>query len=348
MNPSRIASDHGQIGSTASGPVARIVSLAGPRRLVWREEPLPAAAPAGMLLCATTVSAISPGTELAAWVGLPPLRDGTGYPRVQGYCNVARVLDVGAGVDGFDRGDRILSFQSHRSHFVLPAADVLLRLPIDASAESLACTYLFHLGHNAVLRAGVRLSSRVVVIGLGALGLASVAMAARAGAEVVAVSAHDRPREIAQRLGAQAVCGRSDLPARRGPGADVVIVTTNTWSDWQLALESAAMRGTIAVLGFPGRGQPPGDFNPLDSRHFYTKQLRIEAVGLSPEHPDARGFLRFNERDNLAYLSAELCAGRLDASVLISGELPAEQIERAYERLIERRDSPVTYLLRWD
>jgi NADPH:quinone reductase-like Zn-dependent oxidoreductase len=326
---------------------SRVVSLVGARQLVWLDEALPSTAPAGALLCETIVSAISPGTELAAWTGLPPLRDATGYPRVQGYCNVARVLDVGSGVSGFAAGDRVLSFQSHRSHFVLAADDVLLRLAETASADAVACTYLFHLGHNAVLRGGVRLSSHVLVIGLGALGLTSVAMARAAGAQVVAASAHERARALALQMGARAACSRDAVAGQIGPGADVVIITTNAWSDWQLALQSTAMRGTIAVLGFPGRSQAPGDFNPLDSRYFYAKQLRIEAIGLSPERPDARGHARFNERDNLAFIYGEICTGRLDSSLLVSGTFPATQIERAYEALLERRDSPVTYLLRW-
>ena len=127
----------------------------------------------------------------------------------------------------------------------------------------------------------------------------------------------------------------------------MVIVTTNSWADWQIALRSAGQRATVAVLGFPGRGQASCDFNPLDSRWFYAKQLRIEAVGLSPALPDARGFARFNERDNLRWLSDEICAKRLPASLLISGTFPAEQIEQAYLALIARTDSPVTYLLRW-
>jgi NADPH:quinone reductase-like Zn-dependent oxidoreductase len=331
---------------------ARIVRLLGPRQIAWQHETLPLQAPAGGVLCETLVSAISPGTELAAYCGAPPLRDGPGYPRLQGYCNVARVLEVGAGVAGvaqLEAGDRILSFTSHRSHFVLSASDVLLRLDDRARAEDLACAYLFHLGYNAVLRADVRAGSRVLVLGIGTLGLAAVAMARAAGATVTAVSDHERARALALHLGAAQAVARTDLaPAPAADaGSDVVIVTTNTWADWRIALAAAAPRGTLAVLGFPGRTEAPGDYNPLDSRQFYAKQLRIEAVGMSPERPDPRGFARFNERDNLRWLAGEIGAGRLDASALVSGVFPAERIEDAYRALLDRRDAPVTYLLRW-
>ncbi len=324
---------------------ARVVWLNGPHALEFREEPLPSDAE---LLCETIVSAISPGTELAAYTGVAPLRPGVAYPRLQGYCNVARVLR--SDVPGYSVGDRVLSFTSHRSHFALKADEVLFRLNDDMDAGRIACAYLYHLGYNAVLRAGVRAGSRVLVIGLGALGLTSVAMAAIAGAEVHAISNHDRPRALALAMGADGVHGRDDEPALAATldsGADVVISTVNGWEDWQAALRLAGQNGVIACLGFPGRGQDAPRHNPFDSQYFYMKQLRIEAVGWSPEGDDSRGFLRFNERANLGWIAGLIASERLDPDLLISARYPAEAIEQAYRDLIARKDAPVTYLLDW-
>lgn len=325
--------------------MASVVSLRAPGTLELQAQPLP---PVGAddLLCETIVTAISPGTELAAYRGLPPLRPGPVYPRLQGYCCVGKVLMVGSGVSGFVLGDRILSFTSHRSHFVLPADDALVRLPPQITSEDAACAYLFHLGYNAVLRSGVRAGSNVAVIGLGALGLTAVAMAVRAGATVMAVSDHASPSAIASEFGAMRLLSRQEASTCEAL-VDVVISTTNSWADWQLALQLAAPMGTLAVLGFPGRGEPGPVSNPLDSKHFYLKQLRIEAVGYSPERSDARGFNRFNERANLSFLIGEIVAGRLHPARLVSGEYPGAQIAEAYEALLARKDNAITYLLRW-
>ena len=322
---------------------ATIVWLTAPRTLELRVDPLPAPS-AGAISCTTIVSAISPGTELAAWSGAAPLRPGTGFPRLQGYCNVARVTAIAPDVSGIAVGDRVLTFSSHRSAFNVPATDVLLKLPEGVDAGRMAVTYLFHLGYNAVLRSGVRPGHRVLVIGLGALGLASVAMAAAAGADVTALSNHPGPAAKAQALGARAVLTRSDAL----PSADITISTTNGWDDWDRALAATAPLGTIAVLGFPGRGQDSPQRNPLTSEHFYVKQLRIEAVGLSPSSSDPQGFLRFNERDNLAWIAARIADGRLDANQLISGRYAGTDIARAYEDLWMRRGDPTTYLLEWN
>lgn len=325
-----------------SGTTARVVWLDGPGDIALRDEPL-ASPGAGEVLCQTIVSAISPGTELAAWRGAPPLRPGNPYPRVQGYCNVARVVEAGAQVEGVKPGDRVLTLQSHRSHFTCAADSIYHVLPEGADADRTAATYLFHLGYNAVLRSGVRPGHKVLVIGLGALGLTSVACARLAGAEVVAVSGQAAPAKIARGYGARDVVGRDgDLG-----DFDVIILTTNGWADYDLALRAAAQNGTIACLGFPGREAAPGDYNPLAAEHFYNKQLRIEAVGFSPLENDARGFARFNVRDNIAFLARAIGDGRLDPAAILSGRYACENIAQAYADLDARKDDAVTYLLDW-
>ncbi|MBA2919764.1 zinc-binding alcohol dehydrogenase [Sphingomonas sp. CGMCC 1.13658] len=325
---------------------AKVAWLTAPGRLEFRHEELPPPQP-GEMLCETIVTAISPGTELAAYTGKPPLRPSVVYPRLQGYCSVARVLESSA--EGFSRGDRVLSFASHRSHLTLPAGEVLLKLPDEADAGKIACTYLYHLGYNAVLRSGVRPGSRVLVIGLGALGLTSVTMACIAGADVHAISDQARPAAIASLLGAQTWRRDQERPLQEAldGGADVVITTVSGWDDWQRALRLAGQNATLACLGFPGRGEPPPSQNPFDSQYFYMKQLRIEAVGWSPEVNDNRGFLRFNERENIAWLASLIWSGRLDPASLVSGTYDGLELGQAYEDLLMRRNSAVTYLLKW-
>jgi len=331
---------------------ASVVYLEAPRELEIRKEKLATKSlGAGEILCETLLTAISPGTELGAYAGLPALRAGVAYPRLQGYCNVARVLAVGPGVSDVRCDDRVLSFASHRSHYVMAAAGVLLVLSHGADADEIVCTYLYHLGYDAVLRANVHAGSRVLVVGLGVLGLTSVAMAGVAGARVFALSNHSIPQRTAMEFGATAAFSRNNLQGLRAALtedlADVVIVTSNSWDDWLICLEMAAMRGVIACLGFPGRGQAPASLNPLDSRFFYAKQLQIMAVGMSPEKRDARGFLRFNERDNMKFLVHLIETKRLRPRMLVSGTYAADDIDQAYRDLLVRKDSAITYLLRW-
>ena len=330
---------------------ADVVWLKAPKRIEIQRSVVARPGP-HEILCATIVSAISPGTELAAFQGLPPLREGAVYPRLLGYCNVARVEAVGSSVTLASPGDRILSFMSHRSAFLLPEADILYKLPPGADAERLALTYLFHLGYNVVLRGGVCLGSRVLVLGLGVLGCTTVAACSNAGAQTSVLSGHANSFRTAQRFGGIRAFSRAkpqDLAAyAKSQPFDLVVVTTSSWQDLDLALKCARPLGKVVLLGFPGRDGKMPSKNPLPPELFYGKQLQIEAVGFSPEYADARGFNRFNERTNLKFLAEEIIAGRLDARSLISGKISGQRIVQAYQALEKRKKGEKTFLLWWE
>lgn len=306
------------------------------------------------ILCQTLITAISPGTELGAYTGLPSLRSGIDYPRLLGYCNVARVIGVGGAVSGVKIGDLVLTFGAHVSHFVIPQEKVLYRLKPGDDPREIVVAYLYHLGYSAVIDCGIRAGSRVAVIGMGLLGLTSVAMSKIAGAEVIGFSKRNKLENKESSHGAFRVLSTKEPGSKfegafDGFGADVVITTSNYWSDWKVAMELAGYRATIACLGFPGRGESDRDLelNPLDSKYFYAKQLTIKSVGLMPENIDSRGFLRFNERANISYIANLISNRTLSASALISAEYPYYQLESAYKQLLQSRGSAITFLLKW-
>ncbi len=330
---------------------SRVATLRSPGILAFEVEELSLNLDANDILCESLVSVISPGTELAAYRGAPPLRSGISYPRVVGYCNVARVIAKGVGVCSIELGDRVLTLQSHRSHFQSNVSEILCLVPSGISSREAACSYLYQLGYNSVLRGGVRLGSTVGVVGMGALGLTSVAMAALAGGRVFGLSDYEGANDRVCRLGGLACFSRKDtevffaaLGKRR---AQVIVSTTGDWSDWRIALDAAGDQGTVVVLGFPGRESNDIPLNPLDSRTFYTKQLRLIAAGHSPRLPDPNGFLPFNLRDNIERILGWIATGVLQPSWLLSGEFEGSAIKEAYESLLRRENGAITYSLTW-
>lgn len=332
-----------------------IVELAGPRRIALRSATLDLhGLQAGDIAAATICTALSPGTELAAYRGDPPLRPGVGYPRLVGYCNVAEVVARGAAVRDVDVGDRILTFQSHRSAFICPVDAVLARVPTDVDPEHAALAYLFHLGYNALLCGGLRPGHHVGVIGLGTLGLATAAVGVYFGAPVCALSGLEAHLTLAREVGVQAAIRKDDpaalerLRAVTGDaGLDIVVTTSNAWEDWRLALRVARGKGTVAVLGFPGRTAPVPDFNPLDPSLFYDKQLTIVACGMSPDVAAPADELRFTLKRNLRFLLGALAQKRLPAARLISMVADWRSIGEVYEQLLRREPGMLSAILRW-
>ena len=147
------------------------------------------------------ISTISPGTEISAYNGEPPLRPIKAYPRLVGYCNVAQIIAVGSGVGEYEVGQRILTFSSHCSHFICKKKDILAIVPENISSQQASTAYIFHLGYDAALKANIKYGSPVVVLGLGVVGLSAVTAAKMAGGKVYAVTNHDVPKRTALKNG---------------------------------------------------------------------------------------------------------------------------------------------------
>lgn len=332
-----------------------VYHLEAPGRLVVREELLDLSSlDADAIAARTLVSVVSPGTETAAFAGAPPLRPGKAYPRLVGYCNVAEIVAVGTEVKDLEPGDRVATGQSHRSAFACPRAQVLAKLAPATDAVAAATSYIYCLGHHALLRAEARAESRVAVLGLGAIGLAAVAAARHAGCRVAAVSGQPALRDKALGFGADIAVGKEEPgPAAAlaawsgGAGADIVVTTSNRWSDWRHALDIAGAGATIAVLGFPGRSEGPPPFNPLDPRYFYDKRLTVIACGEMLETPATPAEHPLSLHHVYSHVLGLVAAGRLPGAALVSETVPWRNLEAAYLRLARREPGLVTVALDW-
>jgi threonine dehydrogenase-like Zn-dependent dehydrogenase len=315
-----------------------VFRLYGPRDLRVDKEILDLGALGERAIAARTLfSAVSTGTELAAYRGDPPLRPTPfPYPRLVGYCNVAEVVAVGARVAGYKPGDVVLSGQSHRSAYVCDERSVFLALPPQVDPAAASITYLLQLGYGALRSTDAQKGQQVAVIGLGVLGLATVACARMMGLDVSAVSSQAASLDIARRWGARAVA-RDD--ATSIGVIDRVVLTSNLWQDWLLSLKTVNIGGTIVTLGFPGRGQALPDFNPLDSQWLYDKRLTIKATGPAAS-PDQL-------RHDLAHLINQAAVGALHANRLISKTICWQDLPTLYAELAANRGKMLTAVLKW-
>lgn len=333
---------------------AKIVRLIGPRKLVFEDHVLNLEKLSDYQVSAETVSsAISPGTELGAYTGTQPLRhDVKPYPRLLGYCNVSRVINTGSNVEVCKPGDRIITFQSHRSHFVIDEKQVIVVVPENVASDVATVTYLFHLGYNALLQAGAVAGTNLAVIGLGVLGLGAISISKLSGMRVAAISDQSCQLERARSMGAELTSNRENalksLEIFSGePGLDLVILTTNSWDDYLLALKALRRGGQICLIGFPGRNSKNPAFNPFAPELFYQKQLTVKAVGFSPVSDVPSHDIRFTDKRNMRFLIEKIAEGILPAEKLISEKYPAENLETAYRNLLAHKDNPVTYVMKW-
>jgi len=314
------------------GAVARLLA---PRTLVTVREPLPEL-PSDGLEARTLATAISTGTEVAAWTGAPPLRPTAApYPRLNGYMNVAEVVRLGPTASGPAVGQRVYTHQSHRERFVIAADAVLAVVPETVSSVVAAPAYLYRLALSALRRGAFTAAHRVAVVGLGVIGLAVVELAVALGGEVAALSGRAAARAAAEACGAVAtgvVAG--DALARVWPdGADLVVTTSNRWADWRAALQLAGFNGRVVILGFPGRGQPMAPDNPLDSALVYDKQLSLVAAGTGIRPGRPKSDEAASLRADVQWLLDRIAEGRLQPDRRVAAVRPWTALAAVYAEL---------------
>ena len=163
----------------------------------------------------------------------------------------------------------------------------------------------------AVAAAGPLAGRRVLVTGAGMLGLTAVAMAATAGARVVAVDPDPARREQALAFGAAEAGDGSSAPG----GADAAMDFSGHPTAVQTCLDSLAVGGTAVLVG----SVSPGAAVALDPERLVRGLHTV--VGVHNYRPvDLAAAVRFLARYHRTYPFAELVGGtyaldRMDAAL---------------------------------
>jgi len=287
----------------------------------------------------TEVTAFSTGTELGIYLGHAADVPGTlPYPREIGYNHVGIVARTGTEVTGLRAGQRVLSLRPHVSAYIAPQNELMVPVPVGVSSEEASLAYLTNLTLAALHKAGYQAGESVAVVGLGVIGMCAVALARALGAKVLGVANAPERLEMARRVGAHAACLAQEMPdgtdlrALFGDaGADIVVLTANSWDGFRAAVNLARRMGRVCVLAMPGRRQPLPDFNVLSPEWFHVKQLSIIASGWVTRAECASFDVRFNLRRNLDKILDLMVCRELVLEPIITHRFPARRMLEAYE-----------------
>jgi 2-desacetyl-2-hydroxyethyl bacteriochlorophyllide A dehydrogenase len=312
---------------------ARAVWFESPGVAAVREEPLPALG-AGEALVEAICSGISAGTERLVLSGavppetrsimaLPQMRGSFELPVSYGYALVGRIEAVGAGVDARRIGERVLLLHPHQDRIVTPI-EALRPVPEGPPSPRLVLLPNLETAINVVWDAGVALGDRVMVTGLGVVGLLIAHLAARAGATaIVAVDPDPDRRALALALGATTALDEPD-PAVIA-ACDVSIEASGSPQALAALVEHAGLETSVIVASWYGSAAASlalgGRFHP----HRVT--LRSSQVG----RIDPRRSARWSHARRWA-LAGELCCHE-DLDLLIAPSIPLSQAPAVYAEL---------------
>jgi threonine dehydrogenase-like Zn-dependent dehydrogenase len=208
----------------------------------------------------------------------------------------------------------------------VPQADRSLRLLPDEVSDEAAVflSDILPTAYGAVVRGNVQMGDVVAVVGCGPVGLMAVLCAVGIAGRVIAVDGIPVRRELAERLGAEAVppeeAEQVVAEATGGLGADVVIEAAGSPGGLDASLRLARGRGTVSVVG--AHFEP--DY-PLDNALMFERELTLRfTIG----DPGADG-----ER-----LLGLVASGRLDPTPVVTHRMQLPEAAEAY-RLFDAREA---------
>ncbi len=262
-----------------------------------------------------------------------------------GYCNVGVVTEVGAGVEGFQPGDRVVSNGPHADVVKVPV-NLCARIPDAVDNESATFVVVASIGLQGIRLAHPMLGESFVVTGVGLIGLLTVQLLRAQGCRVLAIDFDESKLALARQFGAQ-TCNpnlgedpvAAGLAFSRGQGVDGVIITASTTSSDPVtqAARMSRKRGRIVLVGVAGL--------ELNRADFYEKELSFQVScsygpGRYDPNYEERGqdyplaFVRWTEQRNFEAVLDMLASGQLDMKPLITHRFAFEDAPKAYETLM--------------
>ena len=273
-----------------------------------------------------------------------------------GYSIAGEVLEVGRNVTGFAVGDRVAcagaGLANHAEFNAVPK-NLTVRVPDGVSDEDASFVTLGAIALQGVRQAAPTLGERVVVMGLGLIGLLSVQLLKANGCRVLGFDPNAERVALARELGADVAVSDGLREATEhfteGYGADAVIVAASTKSSEPLnqAAEISRLKGRIVVVGLVGM--------TIDREPFYKRELDLKlSMSYGPGRHDPAyemagndypfAYVRWTEQRNMDAFLALVAEGKVTPARLVTHSFDIEDAEQAYA-VMERGEPHLAMLL---
>ena len=268
-----------------------------PYQLELRRVAKPVPGP-GQVLVNTLCSAVSPGTEMLLYRGQMPssmtldatisgMQEACSYPLQYGYACVGRVAEVGSDVGSSWINKQVFAFAPHASHFVADLAQ-LIEVPPDIPPERAVFFANTETAVNLLQDGAPLLGERVVVLGLGTVGLLLTSLLARFPlTELLTSDGIEARRQWSLHLGATGTYHPQDAAKYSGDAqsADLIYEVSGAPEALNSAIEISGFASRIVVGSWYGKKSAPiwlgGD--------AHRNRLRIITSQVSTLAPELTG-----------------------------------------------------------
>jgi L-iditol 2-dehydrogenase len=287
-------------------------------------------------------------------------------PALFGHELAGVIEEVGQGVRGFRRGQRVVALNSapcqacfycskhqenlcedllfnngaYAEYIKIPRRIVetnMLAIPNHVSYEEAAMVEPVACVLRGLHETGVEIGDTVAVIGGGSIGLMFVQIAKLIGCNVVAVVKRDAQVSAAKRMGADEVVQitqvhdpveavRALTEDRRG--ADVVIEAVGRPEAWESAIEMVRRGGTVNLFG----GCASGTKVQLDTNRLHYSEVTLKAT-----------FHHTPESVRKAF--ALICEKKIRSADYVTGEAPLSRLQQVLRHMMNRNGDIKTAII---
>ena len=280
------------------------------------------------------------------WTTLDAVKAKLATPIPLGYCNVGRVVEADI-TSGYAVGDRIVSNGPHAEMVAVPQ-NLTAKIPDNVTDEQAAFVVVAAIGLQGVRLIQPTLGERIVVSGLGLIGLLTVQMLRAHGCQVLGIDFDKKKLALAKQFGAETVdLSEGQDPVKvaeawtHGQGVDGVLITASTKSD-ELIHQAATMcrqRGRIVLVGVIGLN--------LQRADFYEKELSFQvSCSYGPGRYDANyeklgldypiGFVRWTEQRNFEAVLDLMADKKLVIDTLVTHRFKFDDALAGYQAVGEK------------
>jgi predicted dehydrogenase/threonine dehydrogenase-like Zn-dependent dehydrogenase len=274
-----------------------------------------------------------------------------------GYSSAGTVIDTG-GDPTLHVGQRVAcagAGRANHAQIVSVPPNLVVGIPEGVSLREASFAAIGAVAIQGVRRAEPTLGDRVVVVGLGLLGLITIQALRAAGARVAGVEPVAKRRELAKELGAELTLAPDEAEEAiaawtGGAGADAVVITASA-KGGDLANQA------VRMLRRKGRLVPVGDVGlDFDREALYEREADVlistsygpgrydpsyEEGGLDYPLP----YVRWTAGRNMEEYLRLVADGLVKVEPLVGLELPVDRAADAYEALAGDAPPPAAVLI---
>ena len=287
---------------------------------------------------------------------------------VMGHEFVADVVEVGAGVDGWEPGARVTSVPlllapdrpngflsigyspetpGAYSEYLLLSASLLLRVPDNVSDRLAATTEPCAVGLHAVRQARMQPNEHAVVMGAGPIGLMTLLWLKAEGAAFVAVSdPSPERRALASKLGADRVFNPKEVDLAEELSKALFHPSPRHPEDLSYGggPVDAAPDVVFECVGVPGTLQ--------QAIELVQVKGRVVVVGVCMEEDHIRPLMGINKQLTLQFVLGytapeyaealqSFADGKIDTSPLVTRTVSLDELPATFSALADPRDCKV-------